>query len=211
MMGVHGVSLHHRAAQRRRKMSDSEPSQWQIAVAVMENIREVQRRADSDSLRYIGLVAGFLVIRGSGASSFSILGLHINDTKLIQFALVPIAAFFAIRYARAQVLTASLSQFLRSHLADHLPSVSPMTCPPDWDMVRDMTRRVGRAGRFLPGGLELVMYAFVVVGIVVNLNDATDLNKSWALVATSSTILLFIATLPAMREWKTAVMGRDGT
>lgn len=192
-------------------MSDSEPSQWQIAVAVMENIREVQRRADSDSLRYIGLVAGFLVIRGSGASSFSILGLHINDTKLIQFALVPIAAFFAIRYARAQVLTASLSQFLRSHLADHLPSVSPMTCPPDWDMVRDMTRRVGRAGRFLPGGLELVMYAFVVVGIVVNLNDATDLNKSWALVATSSTILLFIATLPAMREWKTAVMGRDGT
>jgi hypothetical protein len=86
-----------------------------------------------------------------------------------------------------------------------------MTCPPDWDMVRDMTRRVGRVGRFLPGGLELVMYALVVVGIVVNLNDATDLNKSWALVATSSTILLFIATLPAMREWKTAVMGRDGT
>jgi hypothetical protein len=55
------------------------------------------------------------------------------------------------------------------------------------------------------------MYAFVVAGIVVNLNDATDLNKSWALVATSSTILLFMATLPAMREWKTAVMGRDGT
>jgi hypothetical protein len=192
-------------------MSDSEPSQWQIALAVMENIREVQRRADSDSLRYIGLVAAFLVIRGSGASSFSILGLHVNDTKLIQFALVPIAAFFAIRYARAQVLTASLSQFLRSHLANHLPSVSPMTCPPDWDMVRDMTRRVGRVGRLLPGGLELVMYAFVVAGIVVNLNDATDLNKSWALVATSSTILLFMATLPAMREWKTAVMGRDGT
>jgi|Tabmets5t2r1_1033131.scaffolds.fasta_scaffold28361_2 hypothetical protein len=190
-------------------MSDSEPSQWQIALAVMENIREVQRRADSDSLRYIGLVAAFLVIRGSGASSFSILGLHVNDTRLIQFALVPVAAFFAIRYARAQVLTASLSQFLRSHIATHLPSVSPMTCPPDWDMLRDMTRRVGRIGRLLPGGLELGMYVLVVVGIVVNLNDATDLNKSWALVATSSTILLFAATLPAMREWKTAVMGRD--
>jgi len=191
-------------------MSDSEPSQWQIALAVMGNIREVQRRADSDSLRYIGLVAAFLVIRGSGASSFSILGLHVDDTKLIQFALVPIAAFFAIRYARAQVLTASLSQFLRSHLANHLPSVSPMTCPPDWDMLRDMTRRVGRIGRLLPGGLELGMYALVIAGIFVNLNDATDLNKSWALVATSSTILLFAATLPAMREWKTAVMGRDG-
>jgi hypothetical protein len=191
-------------------MSDSEPRQWQIALAVMENIREVQRRADSDSLRYIGLVAAFLVIRGSGASSFSILGLHVDDTKLIQFALVPIAAFFAIRYARAQVLTASLSQFLRSHLANHLPGVSPMTCPPDWDMLRDMTRRVGRIGRLLPGGLELGMYALVAVGIFVNLDDATDLNKSWALVATSSTILLFLATLPAMREWKTAVMGRDG-
>jgi hypothetical protein len=192
-------------------MSDSEPSHWQTALAVMENIREVQRRADSDSLRYIGLVAAFLVIRSSGASSLSILGLHINDTKLIQFALVPIAAFFAIRYARAQVLTASFSQFLRSHFTDSLPGVSPMICPPDWDMVRDMTRRVGRVGRLLPGGLELVMYALVVIGIVVNLNDATDLNRGWALLATSSTILLFVATLPAMREWKTAVIGRDGT
>jgi hypothetical protein len=74
MMGVHGVSLHRRAAQRRHKMSDSEPSQWQIALAVMENIREVQRRADSDSLRYIGLVAAFLVIRGQGRPPSLFLG-----------------------------------------------------------------------------------------------------------------------------------------
>jgi hypothetical protein len=46
VLGVHEVSSYHRAAQRRREMSDSEPSQWQIALAVMENIREVQRRAD---------------------------------------------------------------------------------------------------------------------------------------------------------------------
>src|SRR5215208_5811666 len=32
---------------RRHKMSDPEPSQWQITLTVMENIREVQRRADS--------------------------------------------------------------------------------------------------------------------------------------------------------------------
>ena len=191
-------------------MSDSEPSHWQTALAVMENIREVQRRADSDSLRYIGLVVAFLVIRASGASSLSILGLHITDTKLIQFALVPIAAFFAIRYAKAQVLTASLSQFLGAHLANHLPSVSPMTCPPNWDILRDMTRRVGRVGALLPGGLELVMYAVIVAGIIVNLNDATDSNRSWALLAILGTIMLFAATLPAMREWKTAVMGRDG-
>jgi hypothetical protein len=93
-------------------MSDPEPSKWQIALTLMGNVREVQRRAESDSLRYIGLVAAFLVIRGSGTSSLSILGLQVNDTKLIQFALVPAAAFFAIRYAKAQVLTASLAQFL---------------------------------------------------------------------------------------------------
>ena len=94
-------------------MSDPEPSQWQITLTIMENIREVQRRADSDSLRYIGVVAAFLVIRGARASSLSILGLQINDTRLIQFALVPAAAFFAIRYAKAQVLTQSLAQVLR--------------------------------------------------------------------------------------------------
>ena len=93
-------------------MSDSESSQWQIALTVMENVREVQRRAESDSLRYVGLVAAFLAIRGSATSSLSILGLQINDIQLIQFALVPAAAFFAIRYAKAQVHTASLAEFL---------------------------------------------------------------------------------------------------
>jgi hypothetical protein len=139
----------------------------------------------------------------------SILGLQINDTKLIQFALVPVAAFFAIRYAKAQVLTASLAQFLGSHLADRLPSVSRMVCPPDWDMVRDITHRVGRAGRLLPVGLELAMYALVVAGTVANLLDSTGRNRSWALLATAATVLLFATTLPAMREWKTSVIGRD--
>src|SRR4030095_14174578 len=133
-------------------MSDPEPSQWQIAVTVMENVRECQRRADSDGLRYIGLVAAYLVIRGAGASSLSILGLQVHDTKLIQFALVPAAAFFAIRDTKAQVLTASLAQFLGSHLAEKLPGVSPMTCPPDWDIIRDITHRVRPTRRLLPAG-----------------------------------------------------------
>jgi hypothetical protein len=100
-------------------MSDAESSQWQIALTVMENVREVQRRAESDGLRYVGIVGAFLAIRGSATPSLSILGLEINDTKLIQFALVPAAAFFAIRYAKAQVLTVSLGNFLTSHLAKY--------------------------------------------------------------------------------------------
>jgi hypothetical protein len=190
-------------------MSDPEPSQWQIAVTVMENVREVQRRADSDGLRYIGLVAAYLVIRGAGASSLSILGLQVHDTKLIQFALVPAAAFFAIRYTKAQVLTASLAQFLGSHLAGKLPGVSPMTCPPDWDIIRDITHRVRPTRRLLPAGVEVAMYILVAAGAVVNLLDSTDRNRTWALLATAATALLLMTTLPVMREWKTSVIGRD--
>jgi hypothetical protein len=190
-------------------MSDPESSQWQIALTVMENVREVQRRAESDSLRYVGLVAAFLAIRGSATSSLSILGLQINDIQLIQFALVPAAAFFAIRYAKAQVLTASLSEFLGSHFAKQLQGVSPMICPPDWDIIRDMAHRFDWVHRLLPGGLELVMYALVVAGTVVNLFDSTDTNRSWALLATAATALLFATTLPAMSVWKASVIGRD--
>jgi hypothetical protein len=193
---------------RRHKMSDREPSQWQITLIIMENIREVQRRADSDGLRYIGVVAAFLVIRGAGASSLSILGLQINDTKLIQFALVPAAAFFAIRYAKAQILTQSLAQCLRRQL-EKLPGVSRMICPPDWDVIRDIAHRLGRGDRFLSGGLELAMYALIVAGAVINLLDSTDRNRTWALLATGATALLLATTLPVMREWKTAVVVRD--
>jgi len=189
-------------------MSDPESSQWQIALTVMENARDVQRRAESDSLRYVTLVAAFLAIRESATSSLSILGLQISDTTLIQFALVPAAAFFAIRYAKAQVLTASLAQFLASHL-DKMPGASLMICPPDWDIVRDITHRFGWVRRLLPGGLELVMYALVVAGTVVNLLDSTDINRIWALLATAATALLFATTLPVMSAWKTALIGRD--
>jgi hypothetical protein len=189
-------------------MSDAESSQWQIALTVMENVREVQRRAESDGLRYVGIVAAFLAIRGSATPSLSILGLEINDTKLIQFALVPAAAFFAIRYAKAQVLTVSLGSFLTSHLAK-LPGVPTMVSPPDWDILRDITHRFGWVRRLLPGGLELVMYALVVAGTVVNLLDSTDTNRSWTLLATAATALLFATTLPTMSVWKTAIIGRD--
>ena len=189
-------------------MSDPESSQWQIALTVMENARDVQRRAESDSLRYVTLVAAFLAIRESATSSLSILGLQISDTTLIQFALVPAAAFFAIRYAKAQVLTASLAQFLAFHL-DKMPGASLMICHPDLDIVRDIAHRFGWVRRFLPGGLELVMYALVVAGTVVNLLDSTDMNRIWALLATAATALLFATTIPVMSAWKTALIGRD--
>jgi hypothetical protein len=50
-----------------------------------------------------------------------------------------------------------------------LPGVPTMVSPPDWDILRDITHRFGWVRRLLPGGLELVMYALVVAGTVVNL------------------------------------------
>jgi hypothetical protein len=141
----------------------------------------------------------------------SILGLQIHDTKLIQFALVPASAFFAVRYSKAQVLTESFAQFLRSQLAEKLPGVSPMICPPDWDIIRDISHRVGRVGRLLSGGLELTMYTLVVAGAVINLLDSTDRNRTWALLATGATALLLATTLPVMREWRASVIVRDVT
>ena len=190
-------------------MSSSEPSQWQIALSVMENVREVQRRAESDSLRYIGLLAAFLAIRGSVTSSLSIFGLQIDDTQPIQFAIVPTAAFVAIRYGKAQVLTAALAEFLRLQFADQLPGVPRLVCPPDWDIVRDIHRRVGRIGRLLPAGAALTMHALVVAGCVINLLDSTSQNRGWALCSISATAVIIASGLLAMSEWRTSVIGRD--
>jgi hypothetical protein len=189
-------------------MSDPEPSQWQIALTVMHNAREVQRRADSDGLRYVGLLVAFLLIRESATSSLTFLGLEINDTKLIQFALVPAAAFFAIRYSKAQVLSGEFARFLRRHLENHLPGVPSLTCPPDWDLVRDITHRAPPLGRLLPVGLEVSMYAVVAAGAIVNLLDATDDNRIWAWLTTAATVVLLATTLPVMREWRMSVIGR---
>jgi hypothetical protein len=189
-------------------MSDPEPSQWQIALTVMRNAREVQRRADSDGLRYVGLLAAFLLIRESATSSLTFLGLEINDTKLIQFALVPAAAFFAIRYSKAQVLSGELAQFLRCHFEKNLPDVPPLARPPDWDIARDITHRVPPLGRLVPVGMEVAMYAVVIVGAIVNLLDATETNRLWAWLTSAATAALLATTLPVRREWKMSVIGR---
>jgi hypothetical protein len=84
-----------------------------------------------------------------------------------------------------------------------------MTCPPDWDIIRDITHRVRPTRRLLPAGVEVAMYILVAAGAVVNLLDSTDRNRTWALLATAATALLLMTTLPVMREWKTSVIGRD--
>jgi len=44
-----------------------EPNSWQVAKALISNIRDVTHRAETDSLLFIAIIVGFLIVRGSGA------------------------------------------------------------------------------------------------------------------------------------------------
>lgn len=187
-------------------MSGDEPTKWQIVTAVIDNIRTVQHRAEVDSIRLIAVVVGFLVVRSSGASRLSIAGLEVNDLKVIQFTLVPIAAFLVLRYAKARVLTVSLASFLDSYLAKNFPSVPELVGPIDWDFMRDMSHlRVGRPLQFF---VMIVMYGIVLAGVMVNSFDTTDTNIWWALLCGTATILIVLATFFIRPAWRTAVIQR---
>lgn len=192
-------------------MSDSEPSHWQVAQALMANIRELQRRAETDSIRFGLLAAGFLVVRGSAASSLSILGLQIDDLTLVQFAIVPLAAFLALRFLKAQVLTASCGSILGHHMARHLETVPTLVCPADWDLVRDMTHRSPRRLHSLSFVVSMAMFAAVVAALAVNAVDATAGNWVAALISMLATdVLIFTAAL-AFPSWPTSVIGAPST
>lgn len=187
-------------------MSADEPTKWQIATAVMDNICAAQHRAEVDSIRFIVIVAGFLVVRGSDVSKLSIVGLEIDDLKVIQFMLVPIAALLVLRYVRTQAVTASLASFLNSYLTKHFPDVPELVCPVDWDLMRDMNHlRIGRPLRSL---VVVVMYGFVLAGTIVNSIDATAANIWWAILCGTTTILIILATFFMRLAWSTAVIQR---
>lgn len=190
-------------------MLDREPSQWQVARAVMQNIREAQGRAEGDSLRFIALIAAFLVIRGSAASTLSVAGLQIDDLRIIQFAIVPLGAFLALRYARAQALTASLAKLLGTHLGDHLPAVPKLVCPPDWDILRNVAERVRPARRLLTFAAWSTMYGLVVTGVVINSIDATSANSGWAILSAVVTIIVLALTPVTLATGDKAVIGGD--
>ena len=186
-----------------------EPSQWQVAEALILNIRDVARRAEVDSLLFVSAILGFLIVRGTGASSLSVIGLQITNLQAVQFTLVPLAAFLALRYAKAERLSASIGRQLRDLLHDNLPSVPVTVSPPDWNIVRDLAVRMPAVRRFLPIGASAAMFGFITVGGVVNLLDAKGANVPWAVISglvSALTIFVMFLTRPV---WPGAVVARS--
>jgi len=186
-----------------------EPSSWQVAEALSSNIRDISRRAEIDSLLFIAVIIGFLIVRGTGASSLSILGLQITDFKTVQFALPPLAAFLALRYAKAERLSASIGMQLRDLLHEDLPSVPITVSPPDWDIVRDVAVRIRSVSRFSSIGISAAMFGFVVAGVVVNLLDAKGSSIPWVVISSlvsALTIFIMFLTRPV---WSGAVVARS--
>jgi hypothetical protein len=186
-----------------------EPSSWQVAEALSSNIRDISRRAEIDSLLFIAAIIGFLIVRGTGASSLSILGLQITDFKTVQFALPPLAAFLALRYAKAERLSASIGMQLRDLLHEDLPSVPITVSPPDWDIVRDVAVRIRSVSRFSSIGISAAMFGFVVAGVVVNLLDAKGSSIPWVVISSlvsALTIFIMFLTRPV---WSGAVVARS--
>jgi len=186
-----------------------EPSSWQVAEALSSNIRDISRRAEIDSLLFIAAIIGFLIVRGTGASSLFILGLQITDFKIVQFALPPLAAFLALRYAKAERLSASIGMQLRDLLHEDLPSVPITVSPPDWDIVRDVAVRIRSVSRFSSIGISAAMFGFVVAGVVVNLLDAKGSSIPWVVISSlvsALTIFIMFLTRPV---WSGAVVARS--
>jgi len=186
-----------------------EPSSWQVAEALSSNIRDISRRAEIDSLLFIAVIIGFLIVRGTGASSLSILGLQITDFKTVQFALPPLAAFLALRYAKAERLSASIGMQLRDLLHEDLPSVPITVSPPDWDIVRDVAVRIRSVSRFSSIGISAAMFGFVVAGVVVNLLDAKGSSIPWVVISSLVSALTIVIMFLTRPVWSGAVVARS--
>lgn len=186
-----------------------EPSAWQLAEALIANIRDVTRRAEGDSLLFIATAVGFLVVRSSGVSSLSAIGLQITNIGIIQFALTPIGAFLALRFAKAEALTTSLSSELRSLLVEHLPHIPKAVAPPDWDVVRDICVRARRVGTFIPVGFSMVMLGIAVAGSIVNTFDAGSADIAWVITSNAAVALLIGLWVLTRPVWPNAVVVRS--
>lgn len=185
-----------------------EPSPWQVAEALILNLRDIIRRAETDSLLFVGIIFGFLITRSSAASSLSVIGLQITNLRVVQFALPPLAAFLALRYAKAQSLSVSIGMRLRSLLDDDLPSVPIAVSPPDWDIARDVAVRVPSVSKFFAMGTSVTMFGLTIAGAVVNLVDAKDSSISWAVVTGLVTALIILIMFLSKSVWPGAVIAR---
>lgn len=180
---------------------------WDVAKSIIENIREVQRRAERDSLRFIGLSAAFVFLRLSAASEVSVLGLRIEDLLLLRIALLPVAAYVMFLYAKSQALTREYAMGLNRHAIEYLPSLPDHVRPPDWDILRDIGSSLPRVRRGIPSLALLAMGSLLIGALVANLADSSSSHLAFAIASASLTILLIIAAFAAETLSKASMVG----
>lgn len=188
-------------------MAEVDP--WDVARSIMENIREVQGRAERDSLRFLGLSATFFFLRLSAASEVSVFGLRIEDLLLLRIALLPVAAYVVLLYVKAQTLTAEYAKGLNEQIAEHLPFLPNHVRPPDWDLLRDMGSSMPRMRRLIPSLAALVMSGLVIAGLVVNLGDSAGAHLTFAIASALVSLLLLIAAVAASVLKASSMIGLD--
>jgi hypothetical protein len=176
----------------------AESDAWNVAVAIMENVREAQKRAERDSLRFIGLAVAFVFLKVSAASELTFAGLKLQDLELVRIALLPVAAYEMAYWVKAETLTRVYAAALTDHLDDRFAAGDPPphVRPPDWDLLQDIHHVLPRLGKsvFVAATAGL-MFALLLAAVVSNLVDAADSHLFWAILSTAVTVIFVAAAI----------------
>lgn len=188
-------------------MTSTRPDVWDVANALMANVREAQNRAESDTLRFVVVAVAFLIVRASAASAITFGGFTIANPRVVQFALVPYAAFLAIRYTKATRLVDRIVDRLSVVLEDISPPLPLEAFPVDWDNVRNgsnVTRvSLERARWFFPA----VMGVAVLIGLGLSWYDASESDYIWIILATLATLGVVLAIATFHKAWSKSFLG----
>ena len=190
-------------------MADAGPGAWEVATALMDNLREAQRRAAGDVLRFAVVGAVFAVVRGSAASSVTFAGFTIANPRIVEFAVVPYAAFLATRFMKAQLLTDSIEASLKRHLGHTGLGVPAEVLPMDWGLSRNRSAATGIGLELSRSVTPAVMLGAVAVGLAFSWYDTSDADSIWCALSTAATVVLLAATLIGRQEWKRSFFAVD--
>ena len=175
-----------------------ESDAWSVAVAIIDNVREGQKRAERDSLRFIGLVIVFIFLKVSAASELTFAGLKLEDLELVRIALLPVAAYEMVYWVKAETVTRVYAGALTRHLDIRFgrEGIPAHVKPPDWDLLQDLhhaLKKPGKSGLVL--ATAIAMSALLLVAAISNLVDAADSHVLWALLSTVITVMFMAAAI----------------
>jgi hypothetical protein len=188
-------------------VANEQPDPWLVCVALMDNLREAQGRAQGDVLRFAVVGAAFLVLRAT-VSSISFAGIDIANPRIAEYALVPYAAFLGMRFVKAQRISDAIEVGLVRFVTDSGLRVPMQAMPIDWGLSRNRSAAAGlslaRSHLVTPG----VMAFAVLVALGISWYDAVDHGDIiWCLLASMATTVVVIATLQGRRFWEGSFFG----